>query len=146
MYSRFRKAVGDVNVVVTTYQDKIMRDVQMKSGTGTVAFGSGLRGLGVQFRAIRNNLRQESGHGHGQDDAAIAGKIPSSTPRTILGPMPSSQRVSPIGFLVPWALPVHHGTSGQLMHATMNDDTEAVNEDTETYTKTMATFGNCRQG
>ena len=109
MYSRLRKAVGDVNVIVPTYPDKLMRDVQMNSGTGTVAFGSDLRGVGFQYRAIRNHLRHEYGHGHGQDDAANAGKIPFSTPRTGLGPMSSSQRVSSIAFLVPCALPVHHG-------------------------------------
>ena len=49
MYSRLRKAVGDVNVIVPTYPDKLMRDVQMNSGTGTVAFGSDLRGWGFNI-------------------------------------------------------------------------------------------------
>merc|ERR1712019_38203 len=46
MYSRFRKAVEDVNVIVATYQDNLMGDVQVKPDSGTVAFGSGLHGWG----------------------------------------------------------------------------------------------------
>ena len=38
------------------------------------------------------------------------------------------------------------GPTDQLVHAIMNGDTEALNEATGTYTKMMATFGNCPQG
>merc|ERR1711948_59884 len=47
MYGRFRKAVEDVNVIVATYQDTLMGDVQVSPDKGTVAFGSGLHGCGA---------------------------------------------------------------------------------------------------
>merc|ERR1711972_1143381 len=46
MYSRFRKAIEDVNVIVATYNDVLMGDVQVGPEKGTVAFGSGLHGWG----------------------------------------------------------------------------------------------------
>merc|ERR1712019_65273 len=49
MYSRFRKAVEDVNVIVATYQDNLMGDVQVSPDKGTVAFGSGLHGWGFNI-------------------------------------------------------------------------------------------------
>jgi len=44
MYLRFRNSVENVNVIVSTYQDKLMGDVQLDPSLGTVAFGSGLHG------------------------------------------------------------------------------------------------------
>jgi len=46
MYGRFRKAVEDVNVIIATYNDALMGDVQVDPARGTVAFGSGLHGWG----------------------------------------------------------------------------------------------------
>jgi len=46
MYARFRKSVEDVNVIVSTYNDELMGDVQVAPEKGTVAFGSGLHGWG----------------------------------------------------------------------------------------------------
>jgi len=46
MYSRFRKAIEDVNVIIATYHDELMGDVQVAPDKGTVAFGSGLHGWG----------------------------------------------------------------------------------------------------
>merc|ERR1712050_65637 len=46
MYRRFRKAVEDVNVIIATYNDSLMGDVQVMPEKGTVAFGSGLHGWG----------------------------------------------------------------------------------------------------
>merc|ERR1712127_968038 len=45
-YGRFRKAVEDVNVIIATYHDELMGDVQVDPAKGTVAFGSGLHGWG----------------------------------------------------------------------------------------------------
>merc|ERR1712193_152069 len=47
MYSRFRNAMEDVNVIISTYNDELMGDVQVGPEKGTVAFGSGLHGWGV---------------------------------------------------------------------------------------------------
>jgi len=46
MYSRFRRAIEDVNVIIATYNDALMGDVQVDPSKGTVAFGSGLHGWG----------------------------------------------------------------------------------------------------
>merc|ERR1712057_105255 len=46
MYSKFRKAVEDVNVIIATYNDELMGDNQVLPEKGTVAFGSGLHGWG----------------------------------------------------------------------------------------------------
>merc|ERR1712232_1387862 len=46
MYGRFRKACEDVNVIIATYNDALMGDVQIGPEKGTVAFGSGLHGWG----------------------------------------------------------------------------------------------------
>merc|ERR1711881_63964 len=46
MYSRFRRAIEDVNVIIATYHDELMGDVQVDPAKGTVAFGSGLHGWG----------------------------------------------------------------------------------------------------
>jgi len=46
MYLRFRNSVENVNVIVATYQDDKMGDVQLDPAKGTVAFGSGLHGWG----------------------------------------------------------------------------------------------------
>merc|ERR1719451_211535 len=44
MYSKFRNAIENVNVIVSTYHDELMGDVQVFPDKGTVAFGSGLHG------------------------------------------------------------------------------------------------------
>merc|ERR1712186_62229 len=49
MYGRFRKAIEDVNVIVATYMDQLMGDVQVLPEKGTVAFGSGLHGWGFNI-------------------------------------------------------------------------------------------------
>jgi len=46
MYSRFRKSMEDVNVIIATYNDDALGDIQVGPEKGTVAFGSGLHGWG----------------------------------------------------------------------------------------------------
>lgn len=45
-YQSFRKAIESVNVVISTYNDKLLGDVQVLPDKGTVGFGSGLQGWG----------------------------------------------------------------------------------------------------
>lgn len=55
MYKRFRQTLENVNVIVCTYNDKLMGDIQVSPEKGTVAFGSGLHGWGFnveRFAAI----------------------------------------------------------------------------------------------
>merc|ERR1712100_816954 len=46
MYAKFRNAIENVNVIIATYNDALMGDVQVDPAKGTVAFGSGLHGWG----------------------------------------------------------------------------------------------------
>jgi len=43
-YKSFEKIVENVNVIVATYNDELLGDVQVNPANGTVAFGSGLHG------------------------------------------------------------------------------------------------------
>merc|ERR1712084_186067 len=49
MYSRFRKSMEDVNVIIATYNDALMGDASVGPEKGTVAFGSGLHGWGFNI-------------------------------------------------------------------------------------------------
>jgi len=49
MFGRFRKAIEDVNVIIATYNDALMGDIQVGPEKGTVAFGSGLHGWGFNI-------------------------------------------------------------------------------------------------
>jgi len=49
MYSRFRKSLEDINVIISTYNDAAMGDIQVAPEAGTVAFGSGLHGWGFNI-------------------------------------------------------------------------------------------------
>merc|ERR1711937_8197 len=48
-YNRFRKAVENVNVIIATYNDQLLGDIQVAPEKGTVAFGSGLHGWGFNI-------------------------------------------------------------------------------------------------
>jgi elongation factor 2 len=43
MYQSFRRAIESVNVIISTYRDDVLGDVQVYPQMGTVAFGSGLQ-------------------------------------------------------------------------------------------------------
>lgn len=45
-YQSFRKAIESVNVIISTYNDKVMGDIQVLPERGTVGFGSGLQQWG----------------------------------------------------------------------------------------------------
>lgn len=55
LYQTFQRTVESVNVVISTFQDKTMGDLQVFPENGTVAFGSGLHGWAFTVRqfAIR---------------------------------------------------------------------------------------------
>ena len=42
LYQAFNRAIESVNVVVATYSDEAMGDLQVSPEAGTIAFGSGL--------------------------------------------------------------------------------------------------------
>lgn len=45
-YQNFNKAIENANVIISTYHDELLGDVQVHPDKGTVAFGSGLHGWG----------------------------------------------------------------------------------------------------
>jgi len=45
-YQSFQRTIESVNVVISTYEDEALGDVQVYPNRGTVAFGSGLHGWG----------------------------------------------------------------------------------------------------
>merc|ERR1712137_228294 len=60
-YSRFRKAIEDVNVIIATYNDALMGDVQVDPAKGTVAFGSGLHGWGFNVERFARSYAAKMG-------------------------------------------------------------------------------------
>ena len=50
LYQSFSRTIESVNVVISTYFDKELGDVQVQPYQGTVAFGSGLHGWGFTVR------------------------------------------------------------------------------------------------
>jgi len=52
MYNQFRKSVEDVNVIASMYADKLLGDIQLDPGHGTVCFGSGLHQWGFTIETF----------------------------------------------------------------------------------------------
>lgn len=50
MYQSFSRAIESVNVIIATYNDPVMGDVQVYPDKGTVAFGSGLHQWGFTLK------------------------------------------------------------------------------------------------
>jgi elongation factor 2 len=50
LYQNFSRVIESVNVVIATYFDKALGDVQVYPDKGTVAFGSGLHGWAFTLR------------------------------------------------------------------------------------------------
>ncbi|KAG8219625.1 P-loop containing nucleoside triphosphate hydrolase protein [Butyriboletus roseoflavus] len=50
LYQSFQRTVETVNVIISTYHDAALGDVQVYPDRGTVAFGSGLHGWGFTLR------------------------------------------------------------------------------------------------
>jgi len=61
MYNRFRQAIENVNVIIATYNDELMGDVQVMPEKGTVAFGSGLHGWGFNTERFAKIYAQKLG-------------------------------------------------------------------------------------
>jgi elongation factor 2 len=60
-YQNFRSAVESVNVVISTYKDETLGDVQVYPEQGTVAFGSGLHGWGFSVERFANTYSKKFG-------------------------------------------------------------------------------------
>ncbi|KAJ1569448.1 Elongation factor 2, partial [Nowakowskiella sp. JEL0078] len=61
LYGYFTRAVENVNVVIATYHDKVLGDVQVYPEHGTVAFGSGLHGWAFTLRQFAKRYAKKFG-------------------------------------------------------------------------------------
>lgn len=61
LYQTFSRTIESVNVVIATYLDKSLGDVQVYPEKGTVAFGSGLHGWAFTLRQFANRYAKKFG-------------------------------------------------------------------------------------
>lgn len=64
LYQNFSKVVENANVIIATYQDDKMGDVQVSPPKGTVAFGSGLQSWGFTLNAFALMYSKKFGVDH----------------------------------------------------------------------------------
>jgi len=61
LYQSFQRTIENVNVIVSTYHDDALGDVQVYPDKGTVAFGSGLHGWAFSLRQFANRYAKKFG-------------------------------------------------------------------------------------
>ncbi|EIM92120.1 P-loop containing nucleoside triphosphate hydrolase protein [Stereum hirsutum FP-91666 SS1] len=61
LYQSFQRTIESVNVVISTYNDPVLGDVQVYPEQGTVAFGSGLHGWGFSLRQFAHRYAKRFG-------------------------------------------------------------------------------------
>lgn len=61
LYQSFSRTVESVNVIIATYVDKVLGDVQVYPERGTVAFGSGLHGWAFTVRQFAQRYSKKFG-------------------------------------------------------------------------------------
>jgi len=61
LYQTFCRTIESVNVIVSTYHDAALGDVQVYPDKGTVAFGSGLHGWGFTLRQFASRYAKKFG-------------------------------------------------------------------------------------
>jgi len=61
LYQSFSRTIESVNVIVSTYHDEALGDVQVYPEKGTVAFGSGLHGWGFSLRQFAARYSKKFG-------------------------------------------------------------------------------------
>lgn len=61
LYQSFSRTIESVNVIIATYLDKALGDVQVYPEKGTVAFGSGLHGWGFTLRQFAARYSKKFG-------------------------------------------------------------------------------------
>merc|ERR1712137_1203917 len=132
MYSRFRKAIEDVNVLIATYNDALMGDVQVGPEKGTVAFGSGLHGWGFNVERFARIYATKMGMDKDEMMKRLWGdsffNAKKKTWTNVQQPEGCSEAL-PRAFCQFIMTPIN-----QLMKAIMNDDKEK-------YEKMMGTLG-----
>jgi elongation factor 2 len=119
MYSRFRQAIENVNVIIATYNDALMGDIQVGPEKGTVAFGSGLHGWGFNVERFAKIYAGKMG---------VDKDAKKKTWTNVMQPEGCTEAL-PRAFCQFIMTPIN-----QLMRAIMNDDKEK-------YEKMMGTLG-----
>lgn len=71
MYQTFNKAIENVNVIIATYEDARLGDVQVQPEKGTVAFGAGLHGWAFTLTKFARMYAKK----FGVDEAKMMGKL-----------------------------------------------------------------------
>ncbi|KAL5536007.1 EFT2_1 [Sanghuangporus sanghuang] len=61
LFQTFSRTIESVNVIISTYHDPVLGDVQVYPDQGTVAFGSGLHGWGFTLRQFANRYAKKFG-------------------------------------------------------------------------------------
>ncbi|KAJ6257031.1 hypothetical protein Dda_7915 [Drechslerella dactyloides] len=61
LYNAFRKVVEDINVIISTYQDKTQKDWQVNPEAGTVCFAAALHGWGFTLRQFAQRYATKFG-------------------------------------------------------------------------------------
>ncbi|ORY02084.1 P-loop containing nucleoside triphosphate hydrolase protein [Basidiobolus meristosporus CBS 931.73] len=61
LYTSFLRTIESVNVIISTYFDPVLGDVQVNPERGTVAFGSGLHGWGFTLRQFAQRYAKKFG-------------------------------------------------------------------------------------
>lgn len=61
LYTSFQRTIESVNVIISTYFDKTLGEIQVYPEKGTVAFGSGLHGWGFTLRQFAQRYSKKFG-------------------------------------------------------------------------------------
>ncbi|CAO3642045.1 unnamed protein product [Cunninghamella blakesleeana] len=61
LYEAFARTIESVNVIIATYHDEVLGDIQVAPEKGTVAFASALHGWGFTLRQFANRYAQKFG-------------------------------------------------------------------------------------
>ncbi|KAF0456990.1 elongation factor 2 [Gigaspora margarita] len=61
LYTAFQRTIESVNVIISTYNDKSLGEIQVYPEKGTVAFGSGLHGWGFTLRQFARRYSKKFG-------------------------------------------------------------------------------------
>ncbi|CAJ1354011.1 unnamed protein product [Effrenium voratum] len=132
MYSRFRQAIENVNVIIATYNDALMGDVQVTPEKGTVAFGSGLHGWGFTTERFAKIYATKMGVEKARHRRCMWGDSFFNAKKKVW-----TNVMQPEGCTEPLQRAFCQfimGPINQLMRAIMNDDKEK-------YEKMMGTLG-----
>lgn len=115
LYQNFARVIESVNVVIATYFDKTLGDVQVYPDKGTIAFGSGLHGWAFTVRQFATRYAKKFGVDKNKmmerlwvsailyldivQTLTINRATATSTPRPRSGPRSEPTRVSPLSAL-----------------------------------------------